>query len=67
MSHLIPGYNTALVEQGSPRDARTNLPASLKYDVIGEPRRQPVHVPDYLTKSSRQGGFPNQHVSFCSR
>lgn len=52
-----------LIDQGSPRDAEINMPASMKYDVIGRPRQEPVHIPDYLTKSSRKTGFPNEHVS----
>ena len=61
--HSDQQYPLQLIDQGSPRDAEINMPASMKYDVIGRPRKNKVHIPDYLTKSSRKSGFPNEHVS----
>ena len=47
----------------TPRSGHTPKLNSLKYDVMGAPRSQPVHVPDYLTKSGNANSYPNQQVS----
>lgn len=63
MSDLLfadPAQALQQLEQSpSPNEPITS---SLKFNVVGQPRKQVVKIPDYLTKSSRANGYPNQGV-----
>ncbi|XP_067947410.1 sperm-associated antigen 17-like [Watersipora subatra] len=47
----------------TPKSLLAPISNSLRYDVTGVPRSQPVHVPDYLTKSSNFNSYPNQQFA----